>query len=128
MAKEYALTVQIPEFDEKAAYDHDRPISSLIRTQLQHLQAAEHLLPKKDHTHININHLHTEREASEYIQKVTAKLHPQDKPAKRKAASRGKSKAGKKSGKKSGKASGTKAPGRKTQKTRSAAKKRKSRK
>jgi hypothetical protein len=115
MAKEYALTVEVPEIEE-TAYDHDRPISSLIRTQLQHLQAAEHLLPKKDHTHININRLHTEREASEYIQKVTSKLHPEGAAGKPKAASRGKSKAGKQSGK---------ASGRKSLRTKSVATKRK---
>lgn len=118
MAKEYAMTIEVPEFDEKEAYDHDRPISSLIRTQLQHLQAAEHQLPKKDHTHININRLHTEREASEYIQKVTAKLHPQDKPAKRKAAAAGKSKTRKKATKKTGKAASRKVPGKKAAKKR----------
>jgi hypothetical protein len=124
MAKEYAMTIEVPEFDEKEAYDHDRPISSLIRTQLQHLQAAEHMLGKKDHTHININRLHTEREASEYIQKVTAKLHPLDKPAKRKAAA-GKSKTRKKAAKKTGKAARRKVPGKKAAKAKSAAKKRK---
>ena len=125
MAKEYALTVKIPEFDEEAAYDHDRPISSLIRTQLVHLHLVENLkLDAKHRTNININDLHTEREASEYIQKVTAKLHAHGKAERRKAAG-AKTKTPKKGLKKSAKASGRKHPAGKASKTSSATKKRK---
>jgi hypothetical protein len=75
MARQFALTVDVKKFDEKEAYNHDRQISSLIRTQLLHLHVAENLwLPKKERTGININDLHTERKASEYIAKVTALL------------------------------------------------------
>lgn len=75
MARQFALTVDVKKFDEKEAYNHDRPISGLIRTQLLHLHMAENLwLPKKERTGININELHTERKASEYIAKVTALL------------------------------------------------------
>jgi hypothetical protein len=87
MAKVYAMTVDVPEFDEQAAYDPDRPISSLIRTQLLHLTAAENLaLPPKFRTGININTLHTEHQASEYIQRVTTLLHTHGKAEARKAA------------------------------------------
>jgi hypothetical protein len=129
MAKEYALTVAMPEFDEESAYNHDRPISSLIRTQLLHLHTAENLvLPEKDRTGININHLLTERQASEYIQEVTALLHRHGKAAKRKAAASGKSKGGQKGPKKAGKASRrSKASGSKAPRTRSSAKRGKSR-
>jgi hypothetical protein len=76
MALEDAPVVNMLNFDEQEAYNHDRPISSLIRTQLLHLHTAENLwLPPEDRTNININHLHTEKQASEYIQKVTALLH-----------------------------------------------------
>lgn len=75
MAQQFALTVDVKEFDEKEAYNHDRPISGLLRTQLLHLHVAENLwLPKKERTGININDLHTERKASEYIAKVTPLL------------------------------------------------------
>lgn len=105
MAKEYALTIELPEFDEAAAYNHDRPISGLIRTQLLHLHAAENIkLAPKDRTNININHLLTERQASEYIQKVTARLHTTGTPNKRKTAPKKKPKAAPPSRKKSGKA------------------------
>jgi hypothetical protein len=124
MAKEYALTVELPEFDEEAAYNQDRPISSLVRTQLLHLHIAENLwLPERDRTGININHLLTERQASEYIQKVTALLHRHGKSAKRRAPVGDKPKNGKKVSPKSGTASGSK-----TRKTRSSARKSKSRK
>jgi hypothetical protein len=76
MALKDAPTVDVLKFDEKEAYNHDRPISSLIRTQLLHLHHAENLVvPPKARTNININHLLTERQASEYIQKVTRLLH-----------------------------------------------------
>ena len=128
MAKEkgYALTIDVPALDEKAAYNPDLPISSLIRTQLLHLHTAENLaLPPKSRTGVNINHLLTERQASEYIRKVTARLHRHGKAEAHKAAAGGKGKAGKKAVKKPGKGPGKKAAARKT---RSAAKKRKSRK
>jgi hypothetical protein len=76
MAQQFAKTVNVLKFDENEAYDHDRPISSLVRTQLLHLHQAEHIgVPEKARTNININDLHTEREASEYIAKVTRLLH-----------------------------------------------------
>jgi hypothetical protein len=111
MAKEYAFTVKLSTFNEKAAYNHDRPISGLIRTQLHHLHAVEQHLPPKERTNININDLHTERQASDYIQKVTALLHGSGQSAKRRTAGKGKArkKAAKKSGKKPGKSSGKKA-------------------
>ena len=96
MAIKDAPTVDIIEFDKKEAYNHNRPISSLIRTQLLHLHHAEHLvIPSKQRTNININTLHTELQASEYIQQVTALLHKygkkprkKSKPAKKKASAK----------------------------------------
>src|SRR6202789_3367620 len=76
MALKDAPTVEVLKFDEKEAYNHDRPISSLIRTQLLHLHHAENLVvPSETRTNININNLLTERQASENIQKVTPLLH-----------------------------------------------------
>jgi hypothetical protein len=85
MAIKDAPVIDIIEFDLKDAYNPDRPISSLIRTQLLHLHHAEHLVvPQKQQTNVNINTLHTERQASEYIQRVTALLHKYGKkPAKK---------------------------------------------
>ena len=82
MAIEDAPVVKLIEFDEAEAYNPDRPISSLIRTQLLHLHHAENLaLPAKLRTNVNINHLLTERQASEYIHQVTTLLHQQGEPA-----------------------------------------------
>ncbi len=108
MALKDAPVVEVLKFDEAEAYDHNRPISSLIRTQLLHLHHAEQLVvPPKEQTNININNLHTELQASEYIEKITALLHKhgqakaraaQTKPAKskpKKKASSAKKVAGK---------------------------------
>lgn len=127
MALEDAPVVNILPFDEKEAYNHDRPISSLIRTQLLHLHTAENLvLPPEKRTNTNINHLLTERQASEYIQKVTALLHEHGKAQQHKAA-RGKSKPAKKKSRTSGGGNKKSFP-RKAAKSRSVAKKRTSRK
>ena len=76
MALEEAPRVEVLKFDEKEAYDHDRPISNLIRTQLLHLHYAENMsIPPQARTNTNINHLLTEKQASEYIQRVTRLLH-----------------------------------------------------
>jgi len=87
-----APTVPMPQFDEKEAYNPDRAISSLIRTQLLHLHHAEYIVvPEKARTNININTLDTERKASEYIQQVTALLHKygkKPKPARKKTAAK----------------------------------------
>ncbi|HET9790336.1 MAG TPA: hypothetical protein VFR08_03465 [Candidatus Angelobacter sp.] len=125
MALKDAPIVNMLSFDENEAYNHDRPISSLVRTQLLHLHTAENLwLPPEDRTNININDLHTEKKASEYIQKVTALLHRHGKRQEKQVPSRAKSKKTKaaKSPKKVASA-GRK----KSSKTRSAAKKRSSR-
>jgi hypothetical protein len=87
MAIKDAPVVDIIEFDINEAYNPDRPISSLIRTQLLHLHHAEQLvnIPPKQRTNVNINTLHTERQASEYIQIVTALLHKYGKKAAKKS-------------------------------------------
>lgn len=93
MALRDAPRVDVLKFDEKEAYNHDRPISSLIRTQLLHLHHAENIaIPPQDRTNTNINDLLTELAASEYIGKVTALLHKHGK----------KSKSRKKSGRRAG--------------------------
>jgi hypothetical protein len=76
MALSDAPVVRVLKFDEKKAYNPDRPISSLIRTQLLHLHHAENIqVPLAARTNTNINNLLTERQASEYIHKVTILLH-----------------------------------------------------
>jgi hypothetical protein len=97
MAKKDFLIVDIPQVDDADAYDPDRPISSLVRTQLLHLHHAEQIaIPKNKQTNTNINHLLTERQASEYIAAITALLH-QYGESRAGAASKPKKKIGKRS-------------------------------
>lgn len=104
MALQDAPKVDVLKFDEKAAYNHDRPISSLIRTQLLHLHYAENLVvPPQARTNININHLLTERQASDYIQKVTRLLHRYGKASSRSKFKKKKKKPAKKTDRTSGK-------------------------
>ena len=122
MAIKDAPTVAILPFDEEEAYNPDRPISSLIRTQLHHLHLAECIrVPEKARTNININDLHTELAASEYIQKVTALLHKYGKSGE-------KAKEAKPPARKAGKKAAGKKTIRKSRKTKTAAKKKKQRK
>src|SRR5258708_4108589 len=75
--KKYTLVVEVPAIDEdENAYNPDRPISGLLMHQLRVLSIAEQHLPEKSRTRINISRLHTELDASKYIQKVMKKLHP----------------------------------------------------
>ncbi len=67
--------IDVPEVDA-GSYDPDRPISGLIHMQLVHLSAAEQRFPPDKRTGVNIAMLHTEGQASKYIAKVTAMLHP----------------------------------------------------
>lgn len=58
-----------------SALNKDRPISSLLKTQLLHVQKAEFRLPARAQTNIYINAIKTEGEAAEYIRQVTTNLH-----------------------------------------------------
>jgi hypothetical protein len=73
--------IRIPK-PPQSAINHDRPVSSLLKTQLVHLQEAEFRLPVHHQTNIYINRIKTEREAAEYIRQVTARLHPEGAPTK----------------------------------------------
>ncbi len=65
--------IKVPRPPE-SAFNKERRVSSLLRTQLEHLQEAEFRLPARDQTNIYINAIKTEGEAAEYIGQVTAKL------------------------------------------------------
>ena len=58
-----------------AAMDKNRPVSSLLRMQIEHMQHAEFRLPANKQTNIYINTIKTEGEAAEYIRLVTERLH-----------------------------------------------------
>ena len=58
-----------------SAINKDRPVSSLLRMQLEHMQHAEFRLPANMQTNVYINAIKTEGEAADYIRKVTERLH-----------------------------------------------------
>lgn len=58
-----------------SAMGTDRPVSTLLRNQILHLQEAEFRLPLAMQTNIYVNAIKTEGEAADYIQKVTKALH-----------------------------------------------------
>jgi hypothetical protein len=85
--------IRIPK-PPQSAINHDRPISSLLKTQIVHLQEAEFRLPVRQQTNIYINRIKTEREAAEYIRQVTARLHPEGAPSKARRGKKGEAKPG----------------------------------
>ena len=58
-----------------AAFNPNRPVSSLLKTQILHLREAEKKFPPQCHSNIYINAIKTEGEAAEYIRRVTTTLH-----------------------------------------------------
>jgi hypothetical protein len=70
-----AIRIPIPP---ASAMNKDRPISSLIKAQLLHIQHAESArLPKEKRVGVKLEDIHTEAEAAAYIAAVTRILHPQ---------------------------------------------------
>ena len=56
---------------KQSALNPDRPVSSLLLAQIQHLREAEKNLPLRYHSERYINAIRTEREAAAYIRGVT---------------------------------------------------------
>jgi phospholipase C len=67
--------VSIPE-PAAGASNPARPISGLLRDQVQHLHELEMTLRPEQQSHVDINALHTEKEASDYMNSVMAQLRP----------------------------------------------------
>ncbi|PYX58852.1 MAG: hypothetical protein DMG73_09685 [Acidobacteria bacterium] len=59
----------------RAAFNPNRPVSSLLKTQVLHLREVEKLFPPAYRPEIYINTIKTEGEAAEYIRSVTQALH-----------------------------------------------------
>jgi hypothetical protein len=59
----------------KNAGDSERSLSSLLKSQMEHLFEAEKRLPHRYRSQIYINAIKTEGEAAEYIRKVTEAIH-----------------------------------------------------
>ena len=66
--------IQVPK-PPKSAWNPDRPLPTLVKSQVEQLYDAEKRLPHKYKSQIYINAIQTEGEAAEYIRKVTAAIH-----------------------------------------------------
>lgn len=61
-----------------SAIKKNRPISELIKAQLQHIRHAESgRLPKHRRSDVRLEEIRTEAEAAKYIREITHLLHPQ---------------------------------------------------
>ncbi|HYW37277.1 MAG TPA: hypothetical protein VE957_04115 [Terriglobales bacterium] len=67
--------IHVPKPNLQSAMNPDRPVSGLLKAQIQHLHDAERNLPLRHQTDIYINAIKTEGEAAEYIRQVTAAIH-----------------------------------------------------
>ena len=69
--------VRVPK--PMASPKHDRPLSDLLKKQVEHFQHVEKkMLPPDQHTSKTVENIKTEGEAAEYIREVTAKLHARE--------------------------------------------------
>jgi hypothetical protein len=76
------IVIKVPALDLKqSGYDPNRPISSLLKTQVEHLHVAEKRLPSRYHSEIYVNAIRTEGEAANYIRTVTEAIHAAHKEA-----------------------------------------------
>ena len=91
MKKKYKLMMKVPK-TPKSAYDHGRFISSLIEHQLKHFNEVEKSLLKQGQKLTDVSRIKTELQASKYLKKMTALLHPQGAENPRNAASTRKTK------------------------------------
>ena len=66
------ITVPRPS---KKAMNPNRPVSSLLLAQVQHLHHAERRLPLRYRSEIYAHAIRTEREAARYIRDVTEAIH-----------------------------------------------------
>jgi hypothetical protein len=67
-------TIKVPK-PPRSAYDPERPLTSLLKAQIEHLHEAERRLPLRYRTEMYVNAIRTEAEAAEYICDVTEAVH-----------------------------------------------------
>jgi hypothetical protein len=65
----------------KSAFNPNRPVNTLLKTQIDFLHEAEKRLPPRYHSEIYINAIKTEGEASKYIREVTEAIQSAHKDA-----------------------------------------------
>jgi hypothetical protein len=83
LKRRYKLVQKVPK-TPKSAYNHGRFISSLIEHQIKHFHEVEKSLARPGEQLTEISKIKTELDASKYLKKMTARLHPQgaEKPTK----------------------------------------------
>jgi len=59
----------------KNAFNPNRPVSALLKAQIEYLHEAEKRLPLQYHSEIYVNAIKTEGEAAQYIRQVTEAIH-----------------------------------------------------
>ena len=64
------VLIRVPRPPDEAR-NPDRPVSSLLRMQIEHLYQAEQKLPLRYRTEIYVNAIKTEGEAATYIREAT---------------------------------------------------------
>jgi len=74
--------IQVPK-PPNSAYDPDRPMSSLLKSQIEHLREAEGKLPLRYRSEWYIKAIRTEGEAAKYIRDVTQSIHAAHEDAER---------------------------------------------
>jgi hypothetical protein len=73
--------IHVPRPSKKKAMNPNRPVSSLLLSQIQHLQQAENSLPLRYCSDKYIKAIQTEGEAAAYIREVTEAIHRAHKAA-----------------------------------------------
>ena len=70
------LIVRVPK-TPRSSFNPNRPLTknTLLQTQVKHFRHVEEKLPLAEQTGIDIATLSTERQAADYIRRVTQKLH-----------------------------------------------------
>lgn len=69
--------IKVPRAAAGSFHKH-RPISDLLKKQIEHFREVEMRLRPETRTGIDVNSIKTEEEAGLYLRKITAILHPQE--------------------------------------------------
>jgi hypothetical protein len=73
-------SIQVPR-PPKEAFNKDRPVSDLIRSQVEHFRHVESKLPQAQRSTLPQDYIRTEHEAAQYISEMTALLLSQSTPS-----------------------------------------------
>jgi hypothetical protein len=76
------VLIHVPK-PPKNAFDPDRPMGSLLKSQIDHLREAESKLPLRYRSEVYVKAVRTEGEAAQYIREVTEAIHEAHEEAQR---------------------------------------------